>query len=361
MSDCSCFYFEPDHRLPKRYGLGAAALRYAALGYAVIPLARGGKRPHQMLGDRGGIHLASKDPDQIMDWWGLDMVANIGVATGSDNRLAVVDLDVKGGQDGPGEWLAFLSRMGSSVPYWAPHVQTPSGGWHVWMRAEATPERPGILPGVDIKGDGGLVVAPPSMAMIQPASRPGERGSGEVPVPYEQAGGCPHAVPDAPPWFGQWLAEAPPAPRAGGGTVSGAPVDEVLETYMQAGLPPGMRNRELYRTACGLYRRHGTHTAGSAQVMEIIRGIYANTDKTDFGWNEVLTCAESARRFVETSTARENARNAEFLGWLERRPWNRLRRGDAQTGATGRRVSLTPQSGPARELITPGPADRTAG
>jgi hypothetical protein len=44
--------------------------------------------------------------------------------------------------------------------------------------------------------------------------------------------------------------------------------------------------------------------------------IYDNTDKSDFSWREVLTCAESARRFVERSRAAEDERNAQFLAWL---------------------------------------------
>jgi hypothetical protein len=324
VADCGCFYFEPDHRLPRKYGLGAAALRYAALGFCVIPLARGGKRPHQLLGGVGGVHLASKDPDQIMDWWSYDMAANIGVATGSVNQLVVVDLDVKGGKDGPNEFAHFLyGPPPAPWPDWAPLATTPSGGRHVYLRmAGEVPERPGILPGVDVKGDGGLVVAPPSAALAAPLIRPGEpRGAAEVPVPYAWASGCPHAVPDAPRWMSTWLASSPSVPHAEshGNAASGAPLDDVLDRYVKNGVPRSMRNREVYRVACGLYRRNGTDTAGSSQVMQTIRMIYDNTDKTDFSWHEVLVCCESARRFVERSRTAEDARNAEFLSWLERR------------------------------------------
>lgn len=322
---CGCLYFPADHRLPRKYGLGAAALRYAALGYAVIPLARGGKRPHQMLGNVGGIHLASKDPDQIMDWWSLDLLANIGVATGSVNRLVVVDLDVKGGHDGIAEWAHFLygppeaPDMGT-----VPMVMTPSNGRHLWFRTPdgaAVPERPGILPGVDVKGDGGLVVAPPSAQLVTPVMRPGERGTvQEIPLPYDWVTSCPHAAPDAPPWMAGWLATAPVSKTESQHTpTSLAPLDDVLSEYVRNGVPRSMRNREIYRVACGLYRRMGTDPAGASQVIAVIRDIYANTDKTDFPWREVLTCAESARRFVENSRQKEDARNAEFLNWLTRR------------------------------------------
>jgi hypothetical protein len=320
MADCGCLYFPAGHRLPAKYGLGAAALRYAALGFSVIPLARGGKRPHAMLGGVGGVHLASKDPTQIAEWWSYDMAANVGVATGSVNNLVVVDLDVKNGADGPGSWFRFLNGPPPCTDWPnTPVTRTPSGGEHYWLRMSGdVHERPGILPGVDVKGDGGLVVAAPSMQLVSPIMRPGERGGGEVPVPYEWVSGCPHALPVAPPWLAGWLASASPAPRDQGqpSAVSNAPLDESLAQYVKNGVPGGQRNRELYRVACGLYRRMGTDVAGSQQVMDVIRMIYDNTDKSDFSWREVLTCAESARRFVERSRAAEDERNAQFLAWL---------------------------------------------
>jgi len=317
-------WFPAGHRLPRKYGLGAVALRYAALGYAVLPLARGGKRPHAMLGDRGGVHRATRDPDEIMDLWSLDRLANVGVATGSVNRLVVVDLDVKHGAQGIAEWGRFLNGP-PPCPDWpnAPAVATPSGGRHYWLRTDGpVPERPGILPGVDIKGDGGLVVAPPSVQLVSPIIRPGERsGTDQVPVPYDWVAGCPHAAPDVPTWFGSWLASAEPAPRAESQHTQtvGAPLDDALAEYVKNGVPVSMRNREIYRIACGLYRRFGTDPHGSADVLDVIRQVYANTDKRDFPWREVLTCAESARRFVEHSRQREHERNAEFLRWLTHR------------------------------------------
>jgi hypothetical protein len=82
-----------------------------------------------------------------------------------------------------------------------------------------------------------------------------------------------------------------------------------------------MRNRETYRIACGLYRRHGTGTEGATRVLDTVRAVYAATDKNGFTWSEVQVCLESARRFIERASARENERNAEFIRWLERRHW----------------------------------------
>jgi hypothetical protein len=81
--------------------------------------------------------------------------ANIGIATGSISDFIVVDVDVKNGAKGQ-ESLASLRGM---TP--APTVKTPSGGWHLCYRSpgHAIASRIGLLPGIDIKADGGYVVA----------------------------------------------------------------------------------------------------------------------------------------------------------------------------------------------------------
>ena len=84
-----CLAFDPGDTMAERYGLGSAAMRYIAWNYAVIPLARGGKRPHRMLpvdwsvGARNGIYHATTSPQLVTGWWGQDRAANIGIATGS--------------------------------------------------------------------------------------------------------------------------------------------------------------------------------------------------------------------------------------------------------------------------------------
>lgn len=322
MSECGCLDFPAGHRLPAKYGLGAPALRYAALGYAVLPLARGGKKPHRMLGERGGVHHATTDHTRIGEWWSLDMAANIGVACGSKSRLAVIDLDVKHGSDGPGEFWRFLSGYGLHLSTSCiPRAATPTGGTHLWLRAPAgttTPDRPGILPGVDVKGDGGYVVAAPSMIMQVPMTRPGERGTGEIPVPYAWAHGCPHEAPDVPGWFLPWLENAVSTGTARSQPGAGDAVPD-LAAAIESGVPAGSRNRAVYKLACSLYRRWGTSPAASQLVRENLRAVWEQTDHDDFGWSEVLTCDESARRFIERTTQGEDARNASFLEWMNRR------------------------------------------
>jgi hypothetical protein len=89
--------------------------------------------------------------------------ANVAIATGAVSGLVVVDIDCKD-VDGFAAWCALMSRLG--VPYHQTRtVVTPSGGEHWYYRhpGRDVPNSAGVLaPGVDVRGDGGFVLAPPS-------------------------------------------------------------------------------------------------------------------------------------------------------------------------------------------------------
>lgn len=298
MTACGCLHYGAGDTTVQIYGFGAGALRLQDRGYAVLPLARGEKRPHRMLGDQGGVHHATLDPLPALHWWAQDPAANAGVATGSVSRLVVIDLDVKGGDSGIEVFHRYLSDHSLPWPR-APIVQTPSGGQHYWLRTPpgiTVPNRIGILPGMDVKGDGGYVVAPPSMLLKFPMVRPGERSRGEpVPVPYRWTAGCPCSVPAAPPWLLPWLCSAPSPQHPGTPSQGeGSDLGELAET----GIPVGQRNAQLYRFACQRFRLHGTHPAGCTMVMSDIEHVLGKTDRNDFGRSEVLRIMESARQFV---------------------------------------------------------------
>jgi hypothetical protein len=296
----ACGHLDYDTPHIRTLGFGVPALELVSLGYAVLPLARGGKRPHHMLDElaprgQGGVHLASADHAQIRYRYSLDRAAGIGVPTGQVNQLAVIDLDVKHDDDGPDNFARFLAANGLQLPA-APWSRTPSGGFHLWLRTPPgvpVPERGRILPGVDVKGDGGYVVAPPSMLYKTPLDRPGEHDGGEpVLIPYTWAEGwCPCRVPMAPPWLLPWLASAPPAGGGGSGGSGEAAPD--LAELARTGIERGKRNKELHRLACSLYRRQGST---SPVVLEELRRVWEASDQAGLPWREVLVIAGSARR-----------------------------------------------------------------
>ncbi|MGH3300403.1 MAG: bifunctional DNA primase/polymerase [Streptosporangiaceae bacterium] len=310
MSDCGHFDFGANDPVAARIGLGTASLRYIRLGYSVLPLIRGGKKPHRMLPlEPGGVHNASRSPVQAEARWGLDPAANVGVATGKVSNLVVADLDIKGLSNGVESLTVFLRTTGMELPAGIPVVHTPSGGMHLWMRwwdGWDVPERPGILPGVDIKGNGGLVVAPPSMLVHSAASRPGEPGGGTFAYPYYWADGCPCQAPQAPKWLAQWISSAPSVAADGSTHDIGEPAPELAE-LVKTGIEVGQRNDTLYRLACSRYRYHGTGPEASLRVIEEVRAVYDVSDHAGMGWHEVLVIIQSARKFIESREAAELA------------------------------------------------------
>ena len=135
-----------------------AALAYAKRGVPVFPCEPGAKRPLT----RSGHWDATTDPRAIERWWKRWPTANVGVPTGKKSGLVVLDVDL--GAGGP-ESLAKLE--GASVP--APktvRVRTGGGGTHIYFRYPEGAEirnSAGLLgSGLDVRGEGGYVVVPPS-------------------------------------------------------------------------------------------------------------------------------------------------------------------------------------------------------
>src|SRR5215469_12392534 len=317
----------------ERLGLGAAAQLYQGMGYAVLGLAVGDKKPHELF--EHGVDWATQDPRVIPWMWSSHKLAGVGVATGSRSQLIVIDLDVKHGIDGIAEftrwWLgddwgsrAFV--MGQAFPG-APVAVTPSDGRHIWLRLPQVqapdgsmwpypsiiPTRKGILPGVDIKAEGGYVVAAPTQIWVHPLE------GGRVLLPYRWAHGCPCSVPEAPPWLLQWAMTAPGGYGGGsGGDGNYDPLPE-LEELKISGLAPGSRNVTLHRLACSLFRRYGTTPSGVQAAREEIEQVLAATSREGgFGRGEIERALTSALRFVQGCERTEEEGFRDYVGSRQR-------------------------------------------
>ena len=135
--------------LAERSPMFAEALRYWRSGLRPIPMKPHSKRPLIKWAE-----FQDRPPTlaEITQWWKSHPGAWVGIITGQGSNLVVVDVDPRNG--------GTLDDL--DVPP-APKVLTPSGGYHLWF---AHPERlvasRSIRRGVDIKGDGGIAIAPPS-------------------------------------------------------------------------------------------------------------------------------------------------------------------------------------------------------
>lgn len=132
------------------------ALELVRQGFAVFPLVPNAKDP---LTDHG-FKDASRDEERVRSWWSKNPEANIGIATGhySDN-LVVIDIDVKKDAGGAESWAEWLDKNYAFIPE-TPAVLTWSGGRHLYFKSiTKVPCRVGWLKGVDIRAEGGYVVA----------------------------------------------------------------------------------------------------------------------------------------------------------------------------------------------------------
>jgi hypothetical protein len=143
-----------------------AALDYGRLGWSVIPIASRGKRP---LIRWQVYQYRHPDATEVAEWFHRWPDANIGVVTGIVSGLVVLDLDPRHGAD---ESIARLERAHRPLDVTV-EARTGGGGRHLYFahRGEIIRNRVGLAGGVDLRGDGGYVVAPPSIhASGQPYS-----------------------------------------------------------------------------------------------------------------------------------------------------------------------------------------------
>jgi hypothetical protein len=141
-----------------------AAADLVSLGFRVFPLVPGKKTPLIPKWQKA----ATDDADPITAWAEKFPTANIGIATGAPSGVVVLDLDEKDGRSGMRD-LALLATKGKKLPP-SPIAVTPSGGRHLYFRAVpglrnvagVSAAGRGLGPGIDVRADGGFVVAPPS-------------------------------------------------------------------------------------------------------------------------------------------------------------------------------------------------------
>ncbi len=136
------------------------ALQYASWGWAVFPLRENDKAPDGDLAPHG-FKDATTDAKVIKAWWRKRPNANIGIATGRASGIYVVDIDPKNGADAAAFYRAAnidSVRIGTVI--------TGTDGRHLYFRYpddRAVPSRTHFVQGIDLKSDGGYVVAPPSI------------------------------------------------------------------------------------------------------------------------------------------------------------------------------------------------------
>jgi hypothetical protein len=144
------------------------ALGYGARGWLVYPAhtirdgwcscgdaacGHPGKHPIGFLVPHGFRDATTAE--HVIRGWFNDRDWNVGIATGQVSSFVVLDHDPRHGGDQSLEQLELPATV---------EAVTGGGGRHLYFRYPDTPigTRAGIAPGLDLCGDGGSVIAPPS-------------------------------------------------------------------------------------------------------------------------------------------------------------------------------------------------------
>jgi len=263
-----------------------AALDAAGRGWPAFPLAAGSKLPAipsahpsgdsrrgKCRGDCGrdghGLYDASTDPKRLAAWWERWPRANVGLRTGV--AFDVLDVDVKQA-DGIATLVALLDAHGCLPP--GGSVATPSGGLHFYFAATGEGNKAGFAPGLDWRGAGGYVVAPPSAI----------EGN-----PYEWGHPPDIELPGPPPWL---LALLRPtmAPSAARAAIVGRSASSYGRRALEAEVGrlamarEGARNAQLNASAFALGQ---LVVAGSLDAREVVEALATVAERIGLAPGEI--------------------------------------------------------------------------
>lgn len=287
----------------QRATVDVAAVVYARRGWPVFPChspiasrsacscgmrdcASPGKHPRV----RNGLHAATVDEAQVRRWWARWPNANVGIRTGTESGLVVVDVDpAHGGGDSLDRLVSAHGRFFANTRT----VRTGGGGWHFYFR------HPGELvrndtgrrlgPGIDVRGDGGYVLAPPS------AHSSGNHY--ELDAPRREVA----ALPD---WLIERLTREPDRPRFPDATlIDGAKAGRWAEAAFSGEIDrlraaqEGTRNDTLNRIA---FRLGQIVASGALDEGRVMAALVQGAQAVGLGEREALLTVESGLRAGET-------------------------------------------------------------
>jgi len=228
----------------------SAALSYAEIGWQVFPAPRGTKKSHKSQKHSGGRKWGkTTDAAEIRSDYVRWPEANVGVATGEESNIFVVDTDTLEGHGVDGNAsLQELERQNGKLPVTLTSM-SPSGSIHriyKYPRGRNIENSASeIAPGIDVRGEGGMILAPPS---VMPGKGAYVFLNNVAPV-------------DAPEWFLE-LTARPPKP--------GRPEQEVSDAELNADaseiaaalaiIPSGINYPAWFEICCAL--RHELGEAG---------------------------------------------------------------------------------------------------
>ena len=198
------------------------AINYRRAGFSVIPIKPRDKRP---LIQWEQYQSEAPTEQQIQEWFAKWPDANMALVTGAISDCVVIDIDTEQAKAKLKNFVDDFDLAG------VPRSKT-GKGWQLFFKHPAVPipNRAGLIPGLDTRGDGGYVVAPPS---IHPN---GKQYRWEVPLNGK--------LPELPKPLLKLIQAAPSAEQG--------PRERFDTASALAGVPEGKRDQTIFQLACKL-------------------------------------------------------------------------------------------------------------
>lgn len=252
------------------------SLAYLKRGWSVIPVHRGEKHPMVRWAE---YQTRCPKRDEVQTWYTRQPDANVGIVTGSVSGIVVLDVDAGHGGD---ESLQSLERRHGTLQPTVTAI-TGGGGRHFYFRHPGgrIQNRVGVHPGIDLRGDGGYVVAPPS---LHPSGKHYTWAESRSPLETEPA--------PLPPWLLEVLAR-----RAAS---AGHPLS-YWRRLTKEGVPEGKRNNTIASLAGHLL----WHEVDPDVTLELLLGWNALRCRPPLSVDEVTRTVRSISRLHQAQESEQ--------------------------------------------------------
>jgi hypothetical protein len=255
----------------------AAALSYVEFGWFVFPAPPGEKKSFKSAEHSNGARWGmTRDTQELKRDWAHWPDANVGIVTGPESGIFVVECDTPTGHNVDG-WrsMAALEAANGTLPP-TRMAESPSGSLHYYFRypvgITVRNSASQLGSGIDVRGVGGMVIAPPS-----------QRADGQ----YKWLNELPPA--DAPPWLLELVRE--PEREEYVGSDLPAPDDEMIAAALAVVGNPDLDWEQWNRVAMALFAA----TEGSAAGLAMFHDWSRKSKKyearaTDKKWQALKGC-----------------------------------------------------------------------
>lgn len=234
--------------------------------WGVIPLKHKSKTP-KLPKDHGLLHrIADEQELESFDF------QNVGIVTGAVSGIMVLDIDDEESAEN------FLEEQGYELPETV-SAKTPNGKHYYFSypAGHAVGNKIKSLPGMDVKGDGGYVVAPPSIVSKEVTDRKGIKST--VEGSYEWINSPDNVeLAECPQWLLDELRRQP---------------ERSTQQIVEEEIPEGSRNTTLFRLARSFFQKG----LGSVEVGHALYAVNQTRCKPPLDEEELFQIVESAGRY----------------------------------------------------------------